>query len=417
MDSMEWHKFLFTIEDTLKILDSAPVQRDLIQDVNFIQLTNRAPIAHINIEKAMKVLIDKAGIDSKNKKSHELANLYRELEDCDKEAAEFLSTAFLDAVDCFDINTKFDQFNHLTSLDAYLAKAGTEQVFQELRYWSLGESDRSSLFKFIVLPIHRELLYSLWCFIADENPNPGTVSNRIEREVNRAMYRDMTWGREETEKEQSIRWYTNWLFKEHRSCRDALKEAVEVKFLVKPGDDFITQTLRNSLEILKKSEDAAARHFANTLTYIQKGSQKKNPDAVPKIDWLNSIRSRGEVLTSGGTHLGFIEQGADKSWSINANDGFSGVSEISKSLEDAKNYLVNILTERIDFQVNGKSREFRVIMKQFYERDIGSYSGEIDSLEQDHDIELWDADHGINPGDAILRRFRLEEKNEDSGTN
>ena len=348
MDPEEIYKVQYTIEDALKILDSAPVHRDLVPEINFVQLANRAPIAHINIEKGIKALIAKVGKQPKEENTHALDKLYSDLKIHDRDAADFLSTAFNDAVNCFDINTKFKQFKHLGSLEEYLSKAGTKHVFHELRYWSLGESDGGDLFRIIVLPIHRELLYSLWCFLSDDKPHPEPVSNRIEREIQQVIYRDMVSGPEGTKKEQSIRWYTNWL-NEHRSFRDALREAVGATFLKKQNDKFVTQTLRNALEMLKKSEDAAVRNFVQTLSYIPKGSQKRNPDAIPEVDWRNKSRNKGEVKTPGGSHLGFIEQYADKSWGINASDGFSGVSEISESLKDAQNYLVNHLTERVAF--------------------------------------------------------------------
>ena len=411
MDREERYRIRYTIEDTLKILDSSPTQRDLVPEVNLVQLANRAPIAHINIEKGIKALIAKAGGQPSDKNTHELGSLYDDLKNYNKGSADFLSTAFDDAVDCFDINTKFRQFNHLTSIDSYFSLAETEHVFQELRYWSLGESDKTDLFKFVVLPIHREILYALWCFIVDDSPIPETVSKRIEREVHRAMWGDMSWSSTETEKEKSLNWYIDWL-NNHKSSRAALMEAVEAKFVIKPGDGFIVQKLRDALDRLQKSEDAAVCHFAHTLSYLPKGSPKRNQDAIPEVDWWNKHRSRGEVKTAGGTHLGFIEQYADKSWGIDIG---AMIGPISKTLEDAKHYLVNYFTERIEFEINGKTRELRIIKKELYEKDSGTISdtAEISPLEQIHDLELWDSRHGINPGDKII--VPLPFMNEDSG--
>lgn len=409
MDLEKLYKVQYTIEDTLKILDSAPVHRDLVQDVNLVQLANRAPIAHINIEKGIKALIAKVGKQPTDKNSHDLEKLLRDLKIHDKKAADFFSTAFDDAVNCFGINTRFRQFRHLTCLEKYLSKAGTEHVFQELRYWSLGESEEVDLFRFIVLPIHRELLYALWCFFSDDNPHPEPVSNRVEREIQQVVYRDLVGRSEDAKKEELIRWYTDWI-NEPRSFRDALREVT--KDMVIPEDDVFTQTLRNAFGMLRESKDAAVRHFIQTLSYIPRGSQKGNPGAIPEMDWRNKFRSKGEVKTPGGSHLGFIEQYADKSWGINAIDGFSGVSEISESLKDAQNFLVNHLSERVIFEVNGEEKHLRIVKKLVYERDAVSYSREIRPLERMHDLELWDNNHGLNPGDVIVVRlpFKGEER-------
>lgn len=398
MTHEEKYRTHFTIRDALKILDSTPIQRDLVQEVNFVQLANRAPIAHLNIEKGIKSLIFMA--TGKLTKTHALNVLYEELRACDSSAAEFLFSAFNDSVNCFDINTKFDQYKHLVSIQEYLGKAGSKSVFDELRYWSMGESDGSNLFQFIVLPIHRELLYALHCYFQDTSSDPHVVSNRVEHAVHRAMYSNMSWSNGEREKEKSIRWYTDWLFNQQTSFRDAIRQAVNLKFEIKPGDFFIIQTLQNALEKLQKSEDLAVRHFGNSLTYLPRGSQNRDPNAVPVVDWWNDSRTKGTVITPGGTNLGHIEQYADKSWGIIAYSD-AMVKEIAMSAEDAKYYLVNYFTQEVDFEVNGVATPLRIIKKELYEKSPG-FVGDLARMErEEYALELWDNTHGLHVGDKI----------------
>ena len=399
MNREERYMVQYSIEDVLVILDSAPIKQDLVDEINLAQLANRIPIAHLSIEKGLKTLISKA--KGKPDDIHVLGKLYGHLKSRDPSTAEFLSVAFDDAVKCFDINTRFKQFNHLGSIDQYLSKVGTKNVFDRLRYWSLGIYDRKDTpFQLIVFPIHREILYAILCVLEDGKSSPETVSNRIETAVKHAMCSDLMWGAEETEKEKSINWYTTWI-PTNASFREAIKKAVHANFDIKPGDEFVTNILRNAVDELQKSKDAAIRHFATALLYIKRDSQAE-PDVFPEVDWWNKSHNKGEVKTPGDTHLGFIEQYADKSWGINSNDGFSGVSDISESLKDAKYYLVNHLTERVVFEVNGEEKYLRIVKKQIYERDGASYSDEIRPLERMHDLELWDNNHGFNPGDKII---------------
>ena len=89
MDTMERYKIRKSIEDVIAILDSAPMNQDLIPETNIVQLTNRAPIAHLAIERGLKALIINAGKSADQK--HSLDRLYRALTECDEEAANFLA--------------------------------------------------------------------------------------------------------------------------------------------------------------------------------------------------------------------------------------------------------------------------------------------------------------------------------------
>ena len=409
-DTMELYKIQYSIEDSIRIFDESPVKRNIVADVNKVQLGNRGSMAHLAIEKGLKSLISGYGGPLQN--IHDLNVLYNDLTNSNKDLGEFLAIAFDDAVKSFRYNVKDNKLKHLGSIGDYLSKAGTKFVFMELRYWSLGESGTGiDPFQYVQLPIHREILYSIWCFLADDDPNPETVSSRVERTVRQAMFNNRTWSSGETQKEKSIRWYKSWLFDKHKSCRDALKEAVEKSFHIYK-DEFINQTVRNAFVELKQSKDDAIRYFAISLTYLPEGSQKRNPDAVPCVEWHNKDQTRGSVKTPGQTYLGVVEKYVDRSWGITpSEEGLVMVKAIAISLKDAKNFLVNRLTERIVFEVNGEERHLRIVKKRIYERNAGAIynSGEMElSPETIHDLELWDIHHGIIPGDRVFVQLPFE---------
>ena len=286
MDIMDRYKIRGSIKDVIAILDSAPIHSDLIPEANLVQLTNRVPIAHLAIERGLKSLIAESGKSAEC--IHGLHKLYRDLEECDGESANFLSKAFQDAVKFFGYDLKTKGFGHFVSLNDYLSKVGTEKAFEALRYWAIGETGKGeSPIPYISPPIHRELLCALWCLF--RTGRRETVSDRVEREVAYAMFdgRHIYYNDEDTTKKQSVHWYMNWLTGDHATRCSALREAVERNFTINDGDEFVSQTLRDAYKDLQQSKDPAVRYYLHTLTYLPKGSQPQNPDAIPEVNWLN----------------------------------------------------------------------------------------------------------------------------------
>ena len=160
MDTMERYKIQESLADVISILDSAPMHRDLLPDKMTVQLTNRMPIAHLAIERGLKALVTDAS--GKPARIHSLDKLYRDLRKHDKDSADFLADAFEDAVRFFGYNVNVTGFEHFSSLDDYLCKAGTVKAFNALRYWAIEESPKEgNPIPPISPPIHRELLYAI----------------------------------------------------------------------------------------------------------------------------------------------------------------------------------------------------------------------------------------------------------------
>ena len=122
MDRMDRYKIQKSIEDVINILDSAPMRRDLILETEIVQLTNRMPIAHLAIERGLKVLIKESGGNPEN--IHFLNRLLRDLRGCDKASSGFMTKAFEDTVKFFGYKVNVKGMGYLRSLDDYSVQGG-----------------------------------------------------------------------------------------------------------------------------------------------------------------------------------------------------------------------------------------------------------------------------------------------------
>lgn len=406
MDRMERYKIEGSIKDVIAILDSAPMQRDMVPEVNFVQLTNRVPIAHLAIERGLKALIADSG--AKREDTHSLQKLYRDLQECDEASATFLNLAFSDAVDFFEYNTNVKGLRHFRSLDAYLSRTGHANAFNALRYWAIGENPKGEdPIPYISPPIHRELLCALASLIGVGRNT--TVSQRVENQLQQAMFhaRDMWWTSDDLPKKQSIRVYLNWLFNEHKTQRSALQEAVSLEFNV-ADDEFIKRTLEAAHTELKESSDPAVRYLIHRLSYLPKDSQQRNPDAVPEVEWFNDNETHGMVVTPAGTELGYVEKYADGGWGITPSEsGLVRVTEVAEKLADAKHYLVNRLTHQVQAIVNGETKTLRIVGESrhlFFSASDAEWTTDCNQidLKKEYALEFWDNSHGLASGDQIL---------------
>lgn len=388
-----------SIRDAIAILDSAPFYRDLMSDGNIVQVTNRAPIAHLAVERGLKALIINAGRTLE--RTHDLNRIYRVLGECNKESSGFLAKAFDDAVEFFGYDVRAKGFEHFQSIGDYLSKVGGEKDFNKLRYWVLEGPVPGSI-RYISLCIHREILCALYCLFL---PNlRETVSERVERVIKAAFNRtDLAYNTKDEYKKDSVDRYKRWL-EERGSLYAALEEAAQKNFAVN-DDEFISQTLRESITKLRRSKDPAVRYRARTFGYLPKGSQQRNSDADPTVKWLNKGKTNGTVITPAGTQLGKIEKYPDGAWGITPEEE-GLVTDVARALADAKHYLVNRLTRRVIVTVNGKPKQLRIISQN------GSFPQPtwIPTIERSeglvrrtptYEMNFWDAKHGLVSGDAV----------------
>ena len=227
--------------------------------------------------------------------------------------------------------------------------------------------------------------------------------------------RHIHYGTDDTHKKQSVHWYRQWLFEQHSSCRDALKEAVRGNFNVKDDDGFVSRTLREAYNDLRESKDPAVQYFIGKLTYLPKGSQWKNRDAIPEIEWSTQNQTSGAVTTPAGTCLGFIEKYADGAWGITPLEGdFAQKAAIAESAADARHYLVNRLTKQV-IATEGEAR-LRIVGQDdsFFPRDPGRIPDMEDAADlildtAVYELEFWDAKHGLHPGKLVSIELLPEE--------
>ena len=401
MDTMERYKIQDSIKDVITILDSAPIQVDMILERNLVQLTNRAPIVHLAMERGLKAIIREARGTAK--RIHSLDDLYRVVKERDEESAGYLAKAFDDAVKFFGYDVNDDKFRNLQSIEEYLSRVGTQKAFKALRYWAIGEplggDDPIQYLSHTLHTIHRELLCALqWLFHPNRNWRE-TVSERVEAEVRRAMFngRGISWGSDDTDKKLAFLWYENWLFTEHTACRSALEYAVDRDFTI-TDYEIVSQTLREAYDDLKQSKDPAVQYYIRTLTYLPRGSQRRNPDAVAEVEWYSEAQTSGTVVTPAGTPIGFVDRYADGGWGITPGP------EIARSLADAKHYLVNHLTKPVTVTVEGESKQLRIVSESDSFNAPAVWIANLSEPLPDtstFELEFWDAGHGLCPGDEV----------------
>ena len=138
------------------------MHRDLVPETNIVKLTNRAPIAHLAIERGLQAIIKESGGCAEH--THGLNRLYQIPIQCNQGVSDYLANAFSDAVEFYGYNVNVKGLTQFRSIQDYFTKVGTENSFEELRYWAIGGSGRRvDPVPYISLPIYRELLWALWC--------------------------------------------------------------------------------------------------------------------------------------------------------------------------------------------------------------------------------------------------------------
>ena len=220
--------------------------------------------------------------------------------------------------------------------------------------------------------------------------------------------RRISYGSDDSDKERSVRWYLDWLFKDHTTRCSALEEAVTEDFVV-TDDRFVVQTLRDAYEDLRQSQDPAVRYYISTLNYLPEGSQRRNRDAVPLIEWLNRNQTNGMVVTPAGTCLGFVEKYPDGTWGITpSEDGLVRVTETARALRDAKAYLVNRLTRQVAVNANGQSKQLRTISNMDFFLPSRAWNAGTDLAFDTYDVEFWDANHGLDTGEEVSMELQSD---------
>ena len=122
----------------------------------------------------------------------------------------FLEGAFDAAVRHYRYNPNAANMKHIKTLELYLATAGSDKAFQDIRYWELTQSLEDMLLRRIYLTIHIELFHGLSEILLGRQPIQ-TVADRVERAVKNAMWptADLAYS-PGSPKEYSVHSYMEW---------------------------------------------------------------------------------------------------------------------------------------------------------------------------------------------------------------
>ena len=221
-----------------------------------------------------------------------------------------------------------------------------------------------------------------------------------------ARHNHIAYSPDDTCKEQSIREYWTWLFKEHATRRSALKDAVDSNFDL-GREELFDEMVREAYDDLARSDDPAIQYLLVRLSYLPRGSQPRICDAVAEVEWLNDDQTRCTVVTPAGTCLGFLDKFSDGGWGITSLEaGLVGTGEIAEATADANRYLVNRLTREASCVVNGKPSESRIRIRDHFgfRSDVSARSWndvEADADVSTYTLEFWDTSHGLTRGDRV----------------
>ncbi len=400
-----------SIEDVISMLDASPIEWDMVSYLNAVQIGNRAQNAHLVLERGLKTLIRFAG--GEVPREHSLARLFRRLGQVDPDTAEFLESAFSDAVEFYGFDARVSDHRHLGNINTYFGRTGSNGAFQTYRYWVTDFiDDQEVAMPPISLEVHRELLCAIARLIGLDDKQ--TVSKRVDWAVFHALspggpahnlwYSDGE-SEEETIRRNNVESYLGWFNSawhnlEQRPWREVLREAATSGFQV-DDNRFVGETVRAAHKELTESTDPAVRHYLRRFGYLPVGSQPRVRDLAPMVEWFYEGR-HGAVKTPEGEVLGYIHQHADGGWGI--DPGSRALKrEIAEAQPDAVWYLVNRHTREIEVATENLSRTLRLVQDDDWFVQRPKSSGNVEDAFQPASFELrfWDATHGLTVGETI----------------
>ena len=407
---MQDYVIQFSMDDVIGILESAPVRPDLVSGITIAQIMNRAPMAHLSIERALKSLLLRNGLDIKQPehRHHNLHTHLKTLRKCDADTAEYLDSAFDAAVQFYGLNPNCSELNHLGSLSIYLSTTGTDAAFQTMRYWELDQSP-DELVGRMWLPIHLEFLRALReVYLSGDRARNRTVVDRVEMSVRQAMSSaiDLAYAPGSV-RETEVKAYIAWL-RTHASFRCALTEAVRSRFRF--GNEFMNQVVAQAYSHLQQSRDPAVLYLTERVDVLPRQSR----DVIPGVEWIGPIKERhGRVSTPSGHCLGFIDRSADGVWHITPmRDGAVGVAARAETQTDARCYLAQLLSAPANLTIGELPTTARLIGEEHsriqlnHLQDLVEHATNEQVISRSHKLEFWSTDHAIEVGHEITVEVR-----------
>ena len=397
-----------SIEDVIRILENVPASSHIIPYITIVEVMNRVSIAHLSIERAFKFLIQEAG--GKIVEKHHLGNRFRDLRNHDPESANFLQEVFVAAVRHYGLNANAEGMTHLQSLESYLETTGSDDEFNDVRYWELKPSLEEILLHQIFLAIHMELVHGLHEILIEPDRIKETVESRVKRAVETEMWPStaLTYGLETTYGHK-LDAYIRWI-NECGTLSEALADAVRKDFVLE--NDFVAEIAKTAYKSLLAAKDPAVRYFASTLDVLPRQPR----DLIPGVKWLGDKEQRnGEVSTPSGEILGFIQRGPDRLWYITPiKSGPTGHLAKARTKTDALCYLGQLLTRPAQVTLDGERSGPRIVGEERHVFKLApAKSGRPEPDDDEtkmYTAAFWDENHGIEKGQEI----RIESQRNDS---
>ncbi len=404
METVQRLTILHSIGDVIGILGSAPVKPDLNPRINVVQIMNRAPIAHLAIERGIKVLVNDSG--GAYEKNHSLWTIFQKLKDCNSCAAKFLEAAFDDVVRFYDFKSNSKGLRHLRSIEAYFSATGTETAFNAMRYWEIDQPPDEEVISKVSLLIHGEMLSALNQLFV-RGINRRTVSQRVESIVFEALFND--WMAElghapGSPKEDEVDSYRQWL-KGFPSWREALADAKRRNFDI--GNATANNALVSAYQSLRQVNDPGVRYYLSTLDTLPR--QQRN--YVPEVEWLGRTEfQRGLVKSPAGSPLGYIEKRADGLWNITLLvEGLVRVPVAAETQTDARAWLADLLSHPVTVAVAGSNLSLRLVVEAerlLMKPWVCLGDNATPTQSGTWELEFWDEGHGLELGNEITIEFQ-----------
>ena len=404
---MDEHIVRWSVQDVIRILQSAPVSPDMIPEVTITQVVNRAPTAHLSIEKTLKFLISKAG--GSPEEHHHLHTHLTTLRQHDPCSGAFLDKAFSDATQFYGLNANVRDLKHLKSLDSYLSMVGTADAFHKMRYWELDQSKDAKAISRVWLPLHLEIVYALRELLFTREKPRRTIMDRVEDAVRAAMLPNgELWYGPGTPRENSVNAYITWI-QQHGTCKTALQDAIQNHFAI--GDQMANDIVKKAYETLSTSQDPAVQYLTVRLDVLPPQPR----DVTPPVEWIGPEKERhGIVKTPGGYCLGYIDRSSDGVWHITpSRNGVVRVSARTETQTDARYYLTQLLTAPATVTVDNNQKPSRLVGEKYdlFQRNYqhSQHGTTAEPVDWSHKLTFWDETHGI----TVHQQIKVEVQDSD----
>ena len=379
-------------------VENPPFRGDLIPQFAVMGLARRAVNCHLAIEVGLKALIEQSGGEFKHR--HGLLSHLRRLdaisvaEGENPRPTDFLRSGFVAAVEFYRLNANVAP--HLGSLDDYFDATGGSDAYDKYRYWILSQSPYPAEMQKFNLGIHIEIMHSIWELLSDRT---RTLHDRVEGTVAEALQKGLMAAASERRNNDEHDFAMRFI-KDRRSCSQAFTEAAEKDFQL--GDEFANLAFSRASGVLSGSTDTAIRHFVSTRFVLP-----PPPREIPVPPFVEHHEATAaEVLSPGGTLLGWLQKRQDGLWAVEFWHGANpdrGLQLMNRRV-DGLRWIAQRSTVEIICVTQGEQPVRRRMLGSPRAPFLGAFSGR-----SQHVLEMWDDDHGWEVGQEIVVRVPFED--------